>query len=226
MSRSSSRLTSGLSRTPRTKLKIAALAPMPSAIVKITVSVRPLVRMSERIANFMPDLSPLAFPLTRYHSTPNALFSGVGADCGSLVSRASPAEMIEPERLERRSPDPHGSGAALHDRADARQRNTFELARHALAGGHREQQFVILSTVQRLLHGRPREPGRRFDGGASFGRQAQASQIERQPVAQIHSCGGMQPLAQETAERQARFGPRVAPPRRSAPPLQPQSRAA
>src|SRR5208282_1732309 len=46
-SRFSSRLTSGLSRTPRTSVKIAALAPMPSASVRITMAARPLLRISE-----------------------------------------------------------------------------------------------------------------------------------------------------------------------------------
>src|SRR6267142_3045771 len=52
MRRSSSLLTSGRRRTPRTRLKIAALAPMPSASVSTTVIARPLLRASERAANF------------------------------------------------------------------------------------------------------------------------------------------------------------------------------
>ncbi len=51
--RSSSRLTSGRRSTPRTTLKIAALAPMPSASVTTTVAARPLARRSERRANRM-----------------------------------------------------------------------------------------------------------------------------------------------------------------------------
>src|SRR5215510_128461 len=50
MSRSASRLTSGLSSTPRTTLKIAALAPIPSASVRTTVMVNPLARASDRRA--------------------------------------------------------------------------------------------------------------------------------------------------------------------------------
>jgi hypothetical protein len=41
-------LTSGRSSTPRTTLKIAALAPMPSASVTTTVAARPLARRRER----------------------------------------------------------------------------------------------------------------------------------------------------------------------------------
>src|SRR5882724_7480277 len=52
MRRFSSRLTSGRSRTPRTRLKMAALAPMPSASVATTVMVSPFVRANERAANF------------------------------------------------------------------------------------------------------------------------------------------------------------------------------
>src|SRR5262249_51498801 len=50
MRRSESRFTSGLRSTPRTTLKIAALAPMPSARVTTTVSVRPLARSNDRRA--------------------------------------------------------------------------------------------------------------------------------------------------------------------------------
>jgi hypothetical protein len=49
----SSRLTSGRSRTPRTRLNIAALAPMPRASVRITVMVRPLARARERAPNVL-----------------------------------------------------------------------------------------------------------------------------------------------------------------------------
>src|ERR1039457_5253122 len=48
----SSRFTNGRSRTPRTRVKIAALAPMPSASVKTTVIVSPLAPASERRAYF------------------------------------------------------------------------------------------------------------------------------------------------------------------------------
>src|SRR5271156_89591 len=47
MSRFSSRLTSGLSSTPRTSVKMAAFAPIPSASVRITMVASPLLRISE-----------------------------------------------------------------------------------------------------------------------------------------------------------------------------------
>src|SRR5579859_7320858 len=50
MSLLSSRLTSGRSRTPRTRLNMAALAPIPSASVRTTARDRPLARPSDRAA--------------------------------------------------------------------------------------------------------------------------------------------------------------------------------
>src|SRR6266849_367739 len=61
MRRSSSRLTSGRSSTPRTKLKMAAFAPMPSASVSTTVIASPLVRASERAAILKSLRSDIAF---------------------------------------------------------------------------------------------------------------------------------------------------------------------
>src|SRR5580658_8916954 len=52
MRRSSSRFTSGRSSTPRTSVKIAAFAPMPSARVSTTVIVSPLERPNDRRAIF------------------------------------------------------------------------------------------------------------------------------------------------------------------------------
>src|SRR6516225_1073495 len=67
MRRSSSRFTSGRSRTPRTSVKIAALAPIPSASVRTTISVSPLALASERRAYLMsraktPTISPKLHP--------------------------------------------------------------------------------------------------------------------------------------------------------------------
>src|SRR5215471_5366381 len=52
MSRSSPRFTSGRSRIPRTSVKIAAFAPMPSASVRMTVIDSPFALHSERTATF------------------------------------------------------------------------------------------------------------------------------------------------------------------------------
>src|SRR5262245_45408908 len=52
MRRSSSRLARGLSSTPRTTLKMAALAPIPRASVVTTVSASPLARSRDRNAYF------------------------------------------------------------------------------------------------------------------------------------------------------------------------------
>ena len=52
MSRSSSRLTRGRNSTARTRLNIAALAPIPMASVSTTVMVRPFERARERAPTF------------------------------------------------------------------------------------------------------------------------------------------------------------------------------
>src|SRR5215468_2643181 len=57
MSRSSSRLTRGLISTPRTSVKMAALAPMPSASVMITINVKPGDLRSWRRANLRSFIS-------------------------------------------------------------------------------------------------------------------------------------------------------------------------
>src|SRR5260370_20730922 len=51
-SRFSSRFTSGFSSTPRTSVKMAALAPMPSASVRITMAASPLLRINDWNAPF------------------------------------------------------------------------------------------------------------------------------------------------------------------------------
>src|SRR5215467_5101321 len=52
ISRSSPRFTSGRNRIPRTSVKIAAFAPMPSASVRMTVIDSPFALHSERTATF------------------------------------------------------------------------------------------------------------------------------------------------------------------------------
>src|SRR5258706_10165482 len=63
MSRLSSRLTSGRRRTPRTTLKIDALAPIPSASVTTTVAESPLARLRERSANLRSRRRVILVPL-------------------------------------------------------------------------------------------------------------------------------------------------------------------
>src|SRR5262245_57329112 len=68
MSRSSSLFASGRSRTPRTTLKIAAFAPMPSARVTMTVIARPLTLASDRAANLKSVMRFISAPsLIVYH---------------------------------------------------------------------------------------------------------------------------------------------------------------
>ena len=62
---------SGLRRTPRTSVKMAALAPMPSASVSTTVTASPWVRASERTATLRSltnDIILLFFPEVRFPS--------------------------------------------------------------------------------------------------------------------------------------------------------------
>src|SRR6267154_2607063 len=61
MRRVSSRLTSGRKSTPRTRVKIAALAPMPRARVSTTVIASPLVRASERSATLKSRRKDICF---------------------------------------------------------------------------------------------------------------------------------------------------------------------
>src|SRR5579884_1413752 len=83
MSRFSSRLTSGRSSTPRTRLKIAALPPMPRARVSTTVMVRPLARPSDRAANFR------SFRNARAVSCMRIAVSSLMARCtGKIADRA------------------------------------------------------------------------------------------------------------------------------------------
>src|SRR4051794_18942171 len=72
MRRFSSRLASGFSSTPRTTLKMAALAPIPSASVRITVIASPLTRDRDRSAKrrsvmsvILSDYSSNGIPLNR-----------------------------------------------------------------------------------------------------------------------------------------------------------------
>src|SRR5690348_5461680 len=71
MSRSSSRFTSGRSSTPRTSVKMAAFAPMPSASVSTTVIARPFARASDRKAIFksFANISGLKFIFVSPNST-------------------------------------------------------------------------------------------------------------------------------------------------------------
>src|SRR5882724_10918249 len=73
MRRFSSALTSGRRSTPRTKLKMAALAPMPNASVSTTVIASPLVRPSERSATLRSPRNNSGFRLIVRYS----LYRGV-----------------------------------------------------------------------------------------------------------------------------------------------------
>ncbi len=92
MSRSSSRLTSGRSRTPRTRLNIAALAPIPSANVRTTVTVRPFARARERAPTFSSRrkdtmFSIMRLPLFEAESCKSIAYSYCDTNKGRRLSR-------------------------------------------------------------------------------------------------------------------------------------------
>src|SRR5260221_9877550 len=107
MRRSWSRLTSGRRSTPRTTLKMAALAPMPSASVSTTVKVSPLALTSERNANLR---SVIGSPPPRRRST--------GTSFDNTVSGCRAFDHPVPAALESRRQllvDVHDVAAALDD---------------------------------------------------------------------------------------------------------------
>ena len=127
--------------------------------------------------------------------------------------------MIVAERGERGSVQVDLARTALPDRADASER-------HRGAGqcawvAHREQQLVILTAMEGLVESRAGEDGRRGDLGGDARCDAEAVEVEREPVAEIHRSGGMQAGSQETAEGEARLGPAVTFPRSAAPVARP-----
>src|SRR5215469_12005259 len=69
MRRSSSRFTSGRSRTPRTSVKIAALAPMPKAKVTTTVKVSPFAPANDRSADLRSRRkAEIAFAMNAFYT--------------------------------------------------------------------------------------------------------------------------------------------------------------
>src|SRR5215813_7413870 len=89
MSRDSSRLTSGRSSTLRTTLNIAALAPIPSARVTMTVSDNPFTRVRDRNANFksLKKLIGILFQVDGELAT--TWTSQCTGTCGAQTGRAS-----------------------------------------------------------------------------------------------------------------------------------------
>src|SRR5574340_172182 len=114
--------------------------------------------------------------------------------------------MVPAARRERFSVQPHASRRpALHG-AYAGERKVLELWRDAPARG--EQQFVILTAVERLFECGAGKARWRLDARDDVRSQAQAVQVEREPVAQVH--GGSGAPAQETSQREPRLGVAVA----------------
>src|SRR6266436_7796131 len=91
MRRFSSAFTSGRRRTPRTKLKMAALAPIPSASVSTTVIASPLARASERSATLrsLRNISGLKFMVRYSFDRGTAFLSAAYFPLRPLRSRSS-----------------------------------------------------------------------------------------------------------------------------------------
>src|SRR5262245_11385007 len=97
--------------------------------------------------------------------------------------------MIVAEWLERNAIHLDFARAAFSHRTNSRQAKSFEAGGDAYARRSREEQLVVLAAVQRLLKRGSANSRGRFDFRAQVGRVAQAMQIERKSVAEIHRGG-------------------------------------
>ena len=92
---------SGLRRTPRTSVKMAALAPMPSASVSTTVTASPWVRAIERTATLRSltnDIILLFFPEVRFPSDGATMSFAVLPHLSELMSKIGMQLAIQPYR--------------------------------------------------------------------------------------------------------------------------------
>src|ERR1017187_2820683 len=112
--------------------------------------------------------------------------------------------MIPAAGRERRAIQVDGRGAAAHG-SDASERQSLEFGRHYNARRGGEEQLVILAAVEGVAQSRAGIDGRRGDFGFHARGAAEAMEVERKAIAQIHG-GGRAQAAQEAAERQTRFG--------------------
>src|SRR5216684_685982 len=129
MRRFSSRLTSGRKSTPRTRAKIAALAPMPSASVSATVMARPLVRASERSATLKSRRNDIFCSSVGGWSATYLNLVQERGETGKCFCSSTPGD--GPDDQQRLLPGYHGVGhralrgrtrdVELHLTADARQ---------------------------------------------------------------------------------------------------------
>jgi len=92
---------SGLRRTPRTSVKMAALAPMPSASVSTTVTASPWVRASERTATLRSltnDIILLFFPEAVFQAMEATMSFAVLPHLSELMSKIGMQLAIQPYR--------------------------------------------------------------------------------------------------------------------------------
>src|ERR1017187_2050437 len=142
---------------------------------------------------------------------------------GNRTKLAFP-EMIPATRGERRAIQFDGRGATA-DGAGSGERQTFEFGRDLNARRRGEEQLVVLAAIQGLAESGAGVDGRGGDFGFDARGAAEAMEVERKAVAQIHG-GGRAQAAQEAAERQTRFGTQVAAPGAAGAALETQGRAA
>src|ERR1039458_6696228 len=132
--------------------------------------------------------------------------------------------MVPAARRERRTIQFDGRQSPAYG-SDASERQALEFGRDFNARRGGEEQLVILAAIQSLAESRAGIDGRRGDFGFHARGAAEAMEVERKAIAQIHG-GSRAQAAQEAAERQTRFGTQVAAPCAADAALETQRRAA
>src|SRR6266849_9782570 len=163
MRRFSSRLTSGRKSTPRTRAKIAALAPMPSASVSATVMARPLVRASERSATLKSRRNDIFCSSVDGWSATYLNLVQERGETGKCFCSSTPGD--GPDDQQRLLPGYHGVGQRCIRRfvrqillaCEEAQEGTA-LLRDVIANGPAQHGIVGLQGVEhRALRGRTRD---------------------------------------------------------------------
>src|SRR5260370_30751854 len=163
MRRFSSRLTSGRRSTPRTRVKMAALAPMPSASVSATVMARPLVRASERSATLKSRRNDIFCSLVGGWSATYLNLVQERGETGKCFCSSTPGD--GPDDQQRRLPGYHGVGQRCIRRfvrqillaCEEAQEGTA-LLRDVIANGPAQHWILGLERIDhRALRGRTRD---------------------------------------------------------------------
>jgi len=105
------------------------------------------------------------------------------------------SEMIVAESGERLAAKPHTAPGACENFTNSGERNSAERPGHARSGTDSKKQFVIFPTMQRLFERRSGKQRECVDVRRNTGSFTQAPKIDRETVAEIHGCSGVEPLA-------------------------------